>query len=73
MRSTAIELSVQGPRFAGGNAIFAQVGWAGLRHGAVYGLHDADVTEDDPAGFAPLYIQVGTYVTDEDGATRWED
>jgi hypothetical protein len=65
-------LHQQGQPFQGGQAIFAQVGWVGHAEGAVYGLNDAPLQGGEP-GVTPLYIQVGTYVVDDDGNQRWED
>ena len=64
-------MSVQGAKFEGGSAAFAQVGWLG-QTGAVYAL-DGRPGDGEGGGFTPLYIQVGQYVTDEAGRKRLED
>ena len=54
------------------HAILAQVGWVGHRHGTVYSM-DSKPHETEPGGYSPLYIQVGTYATDDDGNKTWEE
>jgi len=53
-------------------AALAQVGWTG-QTGAVYNIDDAPYDDREPGGFAPLYIQVGTWVEYDDGVWRIED
>jgi hypothetical protein len=38
----------------------AQIGWVG-RTGTVYQLHHGPTSGQEPGGYAPLYISVGTW------------
>lgn len=69
---TTLDLSRQGKRFDAQHAVLAQVGWVGHAHGTVYGL-DTAPSATEPGGYSPLYIQVGKYVTDDEGNEIWED
>lgn len=69
---TALDLQRQGARFDAQHAILAQVGWVGHAKGTVYGLGTTPGATE-PGGYSPLYIQVGTYVTDDDGNRTWRD
>lgn len=40
--------------------VLRQVGWLG-HSGRVYPLEGADIARQEPAGFGPLYIQIGTW------------
>lgn len=56
------------PMSPNSNAAMAQVGWLGWS-GTVYGF-DTPITEihkTEPASYAPLYMQIGTWAQTDDG------
>jgi hypothetical protein len=56
------------PREQSMNMVIAQIGWIG-HTGVVYRLDQAPTSHDEPGGFAPLLISVGTWTDLGDG--RW--
>jgi hypothetical protein len=53
-------------------AAMAQVGWLG-QTGCLYALADPPHDPREPGGYAPLYLQLGTWVELEPGVWVVED
>lgn len=66
---SALKRSVHGEAFDADRMALAQVGWIG-QTGEVYALTDPPRDGRERGGYAPLYIQIGTYVIDDDGR-KW--
>lgn len=70
---STLNIQAAGHAFDAAHAILRQIGWVGHKNGAVYALGERVSAFQEPGGFSPLYIQVGTYVFDEDGNKMWRD
>lgn len=70
---TTLDVQRSGKAFDANHAVLRQVGWLGHRRGDVYSLDGSPNCLQEPGGYSPLYIQVGTYVFDADGTKTWED
>lgn len=56
-----LDMAKQGPRLAhNSKAVMSQVGWLG-HTGSVYALDDVPRDRREPAGYAPLYLQIGVW------------
>lgn len=69
-----LDLSKQGPQLAhNSQAVMRQIGWIG-HTGSVYAYDDPPLDgKREPAGYFPLYIQIGTWQYMGDGRYSIKD